>query len=87
VIVEISKCRDHAWDTVTSRKHTLSKVFAGNEDSEELAVFGTVQMTVAKGESLDSEFVAHVKLGSSTSPSAAQPRISSMEVYAVSSTC
>ncbi|KAJ5532320.1 hypothetical protein N7494_008872 [Penicillium frequentans] len=81
---EISKCRDHAWDTVTSRRHTLSKVFAGHGDKEELAVFGTVRMTFAKRQSQDSEFVAHVKLESSGS-SATQPRISSMEVYAITS--
>ncbi|KAJ6017889.1 hypothetical protein N7451_001268 [Penicillium sp. IBT 35674x] len=81
---EISKCRDHAWGTVTSRKHTISKVFPGHGDKEELALFGTVRMTFAKGESQDSEFVALVKLGSSES-SATQPRISSMEVYAITS--
>lgn len=77
---------------MTSRKHTLSKVFAGrgDTDTEELVLFGSVRMTtLSKGEeSHDSAFVAHVKLklGSSSS-SAAQPRMSSMEVYAVSFTC
>ncbi|KAJ5810315.1 uncharacterized protein N7503_002533 [Penicillium pulvis] len=80
---EISKCRDHAWDTVTLRRHTLSKVFAGHGDEEELALFGTVRMTFVKGESQDSEFVAHVKLGSESSTS--QPRISSMEITSPSS--
>ncbi|KAF7133926.1 hypothetical protein CNMCM5793_005392 [Aspergillus hiratsukae] len=83
---EISKCRDNAWATVTSRKHTLSKVFSGHgdKDTEELVLFGSVRMTLSKGESHDSAFVAHIKLKSSAF-SAIQPRISSMEVYAITS--
>ncbi|CAL5873685.1 uncharacterized protein PFLUO_LOCUS7967 [Penicillium psychrofluorescens] len=79
---EISKSRENSWGKVTARKHTLSKVFAGHGDTEELVLFGSVRMNFSEAESKDAAFVAHVKLGSSGS-SAAQPRISSMEVYPI----
>ncbi|KAL4801509.1 hypothetical protein BDV18DRAFT_164924 [Aspergillus unguis] len=74
---EISKSRDNAWTTVTARKHTVSQVFAGRGDTDELVLFGAVQMTMDKGGSVDSSFIAHAKL-------APGPRFSSLEVYPAS---
>lgn len=85
VTVEISKSRDNAWSVVSSRKHTLSKAFAGHAETEELVLFGSVQMVLSKGETNDHPFVAHVTVGSG--PSGSEPRISNMEVYAVGLTC
>ncbi|KAH7159415.1 hypothetical protein B0J13DRAFT_432830 [Dactylonectria estremocensis] len=80
---EISKSRDTAWSVVSSRSHTISKVFAGGAKSPELALLGAVNMGFTNGKGVTSPFAVHIKLTDLNAPPS-QLRITFMEVFAVS---
>ncbi|KAK1480308.1 hypothetical protein CABS01_14446 [Colletotrichum abscissum] len=85
---EISKCREGAWSSVTSRRHSISKGFAatqrmGTSSKTELVLLGSVHMELVNGKSFDSPFAAHIIMGSSTQR-LTEPRIDFLEVFSVS---
>ncbi|KAK1494247.1 hypothetical protein CTAM01_09128 [Colletotrichum tamarilloi] len=82
---EISKCREGAWSSVTSRRHSISKGFAatqrmGTSSKTELVLLGSVHMELVNGKSFDSPFAAHIIMGSSTQR-LTEPRIDFLEVF------
>jgi hypothetical protein len=70
--------RKNAWSIVKKRKHSVKRVYVHNTDFSDLMLLGSVEMTVADGQSVDMEFTARmvVQLG----PPA---RLQSYEVWAV----
>lgn len=77
----ISRCRDHAWDTVTRRQHTIQKVFASADgDRRELVLLGMLDQGLKNGQSMEVGFAAHIEVTVSDSNG---PRIQTMRVYAV----
>ncbi|KAK1543787.1 hypothetical protein CPAR01_04420 [Colletotrichum paranaense] len=85
---EISKCREGAWSSVTSRRHSISKGFAatqrmGTSSKTELVLLGSVHMELVNGKSFDSPFAVHIIMGSSTQR-LTEPRIDFLEVFSVS---
>ncbi|KAM5357063.1 hypothetical protein ACJZ2D_016654 [Fusarium nematophilum] len=77
---EIRKSRDSAWSVVTSRRHSIFRVFSGDAETPELALLGSVHMEFTNGRDLTSGFAAHIKF-ERPDPSSAQVLISFMKVF------
>ncbi|KAJ2897521.1 snoaL-like domain containing protein [Zalerion maritima] len=84
---EISKSRDNAWRAVSSRKHRVLRVFAGDDSGSELVILGTVAMGLKNGSSLDSQFACHIAVVASDQDDAepGSPRLGFMQVFALDS--
>jgi len=83
----IACSRDHAWDTVARRQHTIQKVFASisragaNGDRREMVLLGTLEQGLKNGQSMEVGFAAHINVAAADSEA---PRVQTMRVYAVS---
>ncbi|CAK7205233.1 hypothetical protein SEUCBS139899_008000 [Sporothrix eucalyptigena] len=74
----ISKSRDHAWNVVDRRRHTIERVF-GSADGREVMLIGSLDTTLKNGRSLVVPFTAHVNVVRQDGDT---PRIQMMHVYA-----
>ena len=79
----ISHSRDHAWDKIAGRRHNIFKVFVNDKEGHDLFLLGKVRMDLRNGKNVDSDFTAHI-LVDAESHASGSPRISLMQVFAVS---
>lgn len=59
---EISKCRERAWDTVVTRKHSIDNILAGDQDGKDLIVSGNVTYRTTEGETFVMPFSGLTKI-------------------------
>ncbi|KAF5024567.1 hypothetical protein F66182_3330 [Fusarium sp. NRRL 66182] len=64
---EITTLREGMWDAVTSRKHTLYKVFPFGPGAEEVMLYGTVALQLKNGSSAEIEWAARAELARAAS--------------------
>lgn len=80
----IAQSREHAWDAVESRRHTIERVFGSTGadiGSQEIMLIGSLDTKFKNGQSLVVPFTAHAEVVGAASEA---PRIKMMRVYAVS---
>lgn len=83
VDIAISHSRDNAWNIVASRYHTVSQVFVNDSDAHDLTLLGELKQAFTNGKELTAQFAAHLVIDAE-SHAAGKPRLSLMEVFAVS---
>lgn len=81
--IEISHSRDNAWNIVASRHHTVLQVFVHDSDGHDLTLLGELTQAFTNGKELTAQFAAHLVIDAE-SHAAGNPRLSLMQVFAVS---
>lgn len=83
---EISACRQNAWASWSTRKHSVLRVYSRSEDSaktmDDILFLGSLAATFPNGESATGEFCARIVFANLES--AEETNIKSYEVWAVS---
>ncbi|CAF3622049.1 hypothetical protein SNK05_010453 [Fusarium graminearum] len=59
---EITTLREGMWDAVSSRKHTLDKVFSFGSGSDKVMLNGTVALELKNGASAEIEWAGRMEL-------------------------
>jgi hypothetical protein len=77
---EIRRCREHAWQVVTSRRHDVVKAFTHDRNAMELMMIGRVHMGLVNGNDVSQDFTAQVVLSRTQN---GELRIKSYQVWAV----
>ena len=57
---EIKTSRKDAWKTISTRRHTVLKVYANNANGLDLIVIGMLAMVTTEGDHMNNQFVARV---------------------------
>ena len=70
---------------MTARRHNIQQVYASDSFGRDLVLLGSVQTVFKNGKDLESPFAAHVVVEGS-SHDIGEPRLSFMQVFAVSLT-
>lgn len=78
---EISRSRDNAWKTVSSRRHSVFKVFVNDAAGHELVVLGKLNQVMINGKELVLPFTGHLVVDAE-SHAAGTPRLKHMQAYA-----
>jgi hypothetical protein len=58
--IAISKSREHAWDTIVSRRHNVIKVFASDAEGHDLMLIGKLIAAVKSGKEDEIGFTARI---------------------------
>jgi hypothetical protein len=82
-LVEITTLREGMWDAVSSRKHTLDKVFPFGSGSDQVMLNGTVALELKNGASAEIEWAGKMELEKGTD---GKYRLKFYQVYLVSLT-
>ncbi|KAL5324122.1 hypothetical protein ACEPPN_008665 [Leptodophora sp. 'Broadleaf-Isolate-01'] len=81
---EISACRQNAWASWSTRKHSVLRVYSRSEDSaktmDDILFLGSLAATFPNGESATGEFCARIVFANLES--AEETNIKSYEVWA-----
>lgn len=74
--------RDGAWDTVASRRHTISRVYAHDADCTDFTILAVNTTGLKNGESVTGEFAARLVVDKESCDKG-QPRLKYVQVWAV----
>lgn len=74
--------RDGAWDTVASRRHTISRVYAHDVDGTDFMILAVNTTGLKNGKSVTGEFTARI-IVDQESLNRGQPRLKYVQVWAV----
>ncbi|KAH7385830.1 hypothetical protein BKA66DRAFT_569663 [Pyrenochaeta sp. MPI-SDFR-AT-0127] len=55
---EIRKSREHAWNVIKKRRHSVQTVYSHDAECSDLMVIGVVEMDLTNGISVDASFTA-----------------------------
>lgn len=64
--VEIRKCREHAWNVIKKRRHSVQRVYTHDSQCSDLMLIGNVEMDLIDGRSVAMEFTARIVLATDT---------------------